>query len=214
MKKRNTRDLILDRALKLFNEKGTARTSTNHICTSCKISPGNLYYYFADKESIINEIFRQMIQRWDSQIAGAATPSLEAFNASLELMFTFLWEYRFLHREFSMLMRNRPFRSMFEEIQKRRLREIDTLVEIYVETGVLRPLDRNETMSIRRLLWFFSLQWLPFLEIEGGETTRASIREGIDLLQMVLRPFLASSVENIQPEVITIRKQRPQRAKK
>lgn len=50
------RDEILNTALKLFNEQGSANVSTRHIAEAMGISPGNLYYYFPHKEAIIHAI--------------------------------------------------------------------------------------------------------------------------------------------------------------
>lgn len=58
--KLKTRDRILEKALILFNEKGTAAVTTNHIASAMGISPGNLYYHFRNREEIIQNIFSVM----------------------------------------------------------------------------------------------------------------------------------------------------------
>ena len=55
----NTHDRILDTALRLFNQSGTAAVSTNHIAAALGMSPGNLYYHFRNKEAIIRDLFEQ-----------------------------------------------------------------------------------------------------------------------------------------------------------
>src|SRR4029079_14052764 len=44
---------ILRVALRLFNERGTAEVSTNHIAAELGISVGNLYWHFKDKKEIV-----------------------------------------------------------------------------------------------------------------------------------------------------------------
>ena len=53
MKSKKTREKILDVSLQLFNEKKASNVSTVQISAAMKISPGNLYYYFANKEELI-----------------------------------------------------------------------------------------------------------------------------------------------------------------
>lgn len=190
MTRRDTRQLILATALRLFNEQGTSSVSTNHICEACQISPGNLYYHFPNKEAIITDLFQRMATQWEGQ-AGPSDLSIESFYRQMELMLTFLWEYRFLHREFSSLLReDEDFRKTFARLQKRRLAEIDRAIAAYVGAKVLRPLSAEEASALKRLIWFFSLSWLPFLETEGKEVSRATIREGIAFLKTITRPFL------------------------
>ena len=51
------RERIVVASLQLFNELGTHTVSTNHIAAHLSISPGNLYYHFANREEIIRAIF-------------------------------------------------------------------------------------------------------------------------------------------------------------
>lgn len=61
MKSNQTREKILDASLELFNEKKASNVSTVQISTAMKISPGNLYYYYANKEEVIRCIWKERI---------------------------------------------------------------------------------------------------------------------------------------------------------
>lgn len=54
-----TRDRIKATAIALFNEKGATNVSTVQIAEKMGISPGNLYYYFTNKEHIIRSIWEE-----------------------------------------------------------------------------------------------------------------------------------------------------------
>lgn len=62
----NTRERIIEMAIRLFNELGTGAVSTNHIAEALSMSPGNLYYHFRNKEEIIRAILERMIARWEA----------------------------------------------------------------------------------------------------------------------------------------------------
>ena len=191
MKRRDTEELILAEALRLFNEKSASQVSTNHICEACNISPGNLYYYFANKDEIINELFARMIQRWDDE-GPPLDASLETFSAQFERIFTFLWDYRFIHRDLTYLLReNEGFRKIFHRAQKKRLAQIDQALEMFSRSGVLKKLDSEEIKRLRRILWFFSLHWLSFLEMEGTKIVPSSVRESVLILRTLFQPYLA-----------------------
>jgi AcrR family transcriptional regulator len=56
----NNRDRILETSLDMFNERGVWAVSTNTIAAELGISPGNLYYHFANKEQIIRELWDRL----------------------------------------------------------------------------------------------------------------------------------------------------------
>ncbi len=59
---------ILEKAVELFNEKGCINTSTRHIADTLKISVGNLYYYFKNKEEIIIAIYEEFMKILSGQL--------------------------------------------------------------------------------------------------------------------------------------------------
>lgn len=56
----NTKDLILEKTLKLILDKGTIDISISEIRNATGITTGGIYYYFSDK----NEIFEEILQKY------------------------------------------------------------------------------------------------------------------------------------------------------
>lgn len=56
------RDEILDAAARLFVSKGVAGTSTRHIADAVGIRQASLYYHFANKDQIVEELLDRSIR--------------------------------------------------------------------------------------------------------------------------------------------------------
>ena len=59
----STRDLILDVALVLLNERGESIVTSVDLASEMNISPGNLYYHFKGKEQVVEELYAQFHAR-------------------------------------------------------------------------------------------------------------------------------------------------------
>jgi AcrR family transcriptional regulator len=66
-KGRATRDRILDTATGLIFEHGVAGTTLDDVRAAAKVSKGQLYHYFADKDDLIHVVIDRTIQ----QVLGA-----------------------------------------------------------------------------------------------------------------------------------------------
>lgn len=62
-KGRATRDRILDTAVALVFECGVAGTTLDDVRAAAKVSKGQLYHYFADKDDLIHAVIDRTIQQ-------------------------------------------------------------------------------------------------------------------------------------------------------
>ncbi|MBC8268583.1 MAG: TetR family transcriptional regulator [Rhodospirillaceae bacterium] len=194
MKRVSTRQAILTTATDLFNDQGTAAVSTNHIAEAMGISPGNLYYHFANKEEIIRHIHQQMVADMDTvwQAGDDSLPALEKFLAALAALQGMLVRYQFFQKELSVLLVNDPeLAKACKKVRKARLKEIEAFFEYLIESGVMRrPQDKKTLPRLIRIGWLIGDYWLDFLSIEGEPLNDKNIGAGIDLIREIIRPYL------------------------
>jgi AcrR family transcriptional regulator len=69
-----TRQLILETALRLFRERGYAETTMRAIAKEAGVAVGNAYYYFDSKEHLIQGFY----DRSQASLRGAVAPLLES----------------------------------------------------------------------------------------------------------------------------------------
>ena len=190
-----TRARILDAALALFNERGTAAVSTNHIAAAAGLSPGNLYYHFAGKQEIIRALYARYIAAqqdlWDP---GAGEPAdLAALRAGVARAMELAWQYRFAERELLALLRADPrLRASYRDAYQRRLAQWTAFGDQLAARGIIRPPRPPATIAdLTVAVWLIGGSWLPFLEITGDPHDARQVARGGDIVLAVLAPYLA-----------------------
>jgi AcrR family transcriptional regulator len=156
-KPRRTRERILDVALRLFNDFGEPNVNTTLISDEMKISPGNLYYHFKNKDDIINCIFQELL----------AVPSGRAANVEdawlfLHLLFEQIWKYRFLYRDLNnLLANNRTLEIKFKELLNEKVEVARQLCEGLQSAGELSANPRElEALAINMVV--VATYWLSY----------------------------------------------------
>ncbi len=193
MARRSTKEHIVDVAIALFNERGSAAVSTNHIAEAAGISPGNLYYHFRNKEEIILEAYERALRAYDEAWAhaGAAPPSPQTILDLLEETFEAQWEYRFFQREMSWLVQtNEPLRDRYRNIMRTRLAYYRSLIRAWIAAGICQPLPEERLDDLVLASWVVGEEWLAYLEAMGEATDQKAVRRGGRLILEVFRPYL------------------------
>jgi AcrR family transcriptional regulator len=199
----NTRDRILETALRLFNQSGTAAVSTNHIADALGISPGNLYYHFRNKEAIIRALFEQQFAHWDAMYSlpypdegrgDDRLPTLVDLRQLVEGTFVIGWDYRFIYRELiALLRRDDELNRRWVAVRARGFAGFRELFGVFVAAGVLRsPGEPDVVTRLAELCWLISEFWLASVEVSGQTVDAAQMAHGVALMSQVLEPFIVS----------------------
>jgi AcrR family transcriptional regulator len=180
----------------MFNEQGTAGVSTNHVAAEAGLSPGNLYYHFADKQEIIRALHERYAAAHEGlwEQAGGEAASLAGLRANLAAAMELAWEYRFFERERLALIRADPqLLARYRAAYQRRLEQWLAFGQQLVARGEIRPPAPPVTIGdLAVAIWLIGESWLPFLEITGDPQDPAQVAKGAGLVAAVLQPYLTS----------------------
>jgi AcrR family transcriptional regulator len=190
----DTSDRILEAALALFNAEGSHAVSTRHIAAKLEISPGNLYYHFANKEEIVLRLYERIEAQLMATLAprGDRPQSFEAILQYLDDIFGHLWDFRFFYCDVNALLREVPglkerYRDLAERVRTRSRAIFDSMVESGWMDASPEQLDLLTTNA-----WIVLTQWFTHRQvIERRRTIQSSdIREGIRHLVALFSPLL------------------------
>jgi AcrR family transcriptional regulator len=194
---RRTHDRILGAALELFNERGSAAVTTNHVAARAGISPGNLYYWFSDKDEIVRELYAQFVAAyegvWGAGPGGSADLTPDQVLARLSQGAELSRRYAFLARDLLGLLHADPkLAAEYGAVRERRIVAFTALARSWRSRGLIRAVDDATVADLVQALWVIAETWLAFAELDGN---RADPEAGTRLLRVVLRPYLTPDGE-------------------
>lgn len=198
-----TKDRILNASLRLFNQRGERNVSTNHIAADLGISPGNLYYHFANKQAIVYELFLRYSQEVYQFLS---VPDDRELNFSdkiryFEATFKSIWEYRFLHRDMvHLLAENEPLRNGYYEFTQRTLLNGKAVLAGLRDAGLMAMTD-EQLDALMMNIWVLVTSWSSFLQAivktadDADVFSEVKIRRGIYQLIALTEPFATPGLE-------------------
>ena len=103
---------ILDAGLRVFAERGYHGTSVPEVALAAKVAVGSLYRYFANKDALVNEVYRDAKERLRAGLFTPPLPALDAYEpAAAQRWFQELW------RRLGAFARGEPDAFRFLEMQ-------------------------------------------------------------------------------------------------
>src|ERR1700719_2954706 len=195
MATRATQLRILQTALELFNEHGTAAVSATRVAERSGISKGNLQYHFRNKRDIIFALFQQAIQEMDAGwYRDHLAPTLEHMAA--------MYVRQLLQ-----------LRKRFADNRERRMRELEKFMLALQSCGLMKfPADPRRLRAIIDVTWIVNENWLNYMDYHDREVTVEAILDGYSEILEVLRPYLCADPQQItQESYLTIERLASQR---
>jgi AcrR family transcriptional regulator len=192
-KSQRSREQILEAALQLFSTRGFAATSVRDIATTARLSTGNVYHHFPDKETIFQSLLDDYWEAMESPefpfnkalatgtfpenieaIGKASRESVELYRRYVALIYVDVVEFEGVHiRKFYTEMAKR-----FADFLQRHDR---SQFEAHLRDGV-SPV--SAVMLVGRFfLHFFSVEVLFGVPNHFGKDSDAAIAEIADILR-------------------------------
>jgi len=188
-----SRGQILDAALRLFSGRGYRGTSMRDIALAARVSTGNVYHQFPDKESL----FRTLLERYFELLAAPDHPfnralASGAFPADLEALARAAREGVERYRAYVALIyvdvvefEGKHIRRYYVEMADRFTRFLDSHRD-QIRLDLLRPGVPPTTavmLASRFFLHYFAVELVFGVPNHFGKPTDDVLRESVDILR-------------------------------
>ncbi|NQW27693.1 MAG: TetR family transcriptional regulator [Flammeovirgaceae bacterium] len=155
------RQQIIDRSVRLFNERGFHDVSIKQISDALQISSGNLTYYFTKKTDLLKAIQHQLIQETAIDIMPSGYITLYHFEEIFKNYSEIQAKYHFYYNNLQYIFKTFPkITRSYQVITRKRFRDAKLLINYYIKTGRLKP--ENEKINYQyfiRTIWMISVFW-------------------------------------------------------
>lgn len=203
-----TKERILLGSLDLFNIDAASEVTTNDISKHLKMSPGNLYFHYKNKEQIIRELFKRLALEtnliWKPQTKLAKNHEKIQLVDFIDKNLQLYWKYRFFHRELYTLRKKDPELSkLWRAHLKKMSRLMIILYKHWVKAGVLLPIKTVSEMEfVGELLFVASNSFMQFFETVDRTPNQRTIEKARKHIMRMLRPYLTGEVRDSIEKII------------
>jgi len=191
---KNTKEIILDTSLGLFNSLGLSQVTLRTIANKMGISQGNLNYHFKKRDDIIEALYFQLVRNIDnsmSDLQQSQNPFQLLVSISKTIMSNF-FEYRFFLLDFVQIMReNEKIKTHYSDLSTQREQQFSMLFNLLIENDLMRKeILPNEYRNLYKRFQMLSEFWISDAEVHNPKKTKKIISIYSDILTQSIFPYL------------------------
>ena len=193
---KNTKNVILNTALSLFNSKGLSQVTLRTIANEMGISQGNLCYHFKKRDEIIEGLYFRLVSAIDHGFSGEnhLENGLEKlFHVSRTIMRNF-YEYRFFMLDFVQIMReNETIKDHYKVLSSQREIQFERLLLDLMEAGIIRPAELpDEYLNLYLRIKIMGDFWISSAVTSSRKMGPKIVEEYYVILNQSLYPYLTA----------------------
>lgn len=191
----SNRERIIESAIALMGEQGGG-VGTSQIAAHLKISPGNLYYHFANREEIVREVLARLRKELAATLAIPASGEVDeeqlvAYYSNGAMV---LWRYRFLVSSALELTQRDP--DLSKEFRAFSIEGMEAVRQIIVKVvrrapGVVAA-DAQDCANLAENMWVLWNGWPRHAEFYriNERVDQAAIAHGLEQIASTLAPYV------------------------
>ncbi|MGZ3946399.1 MAG: TetR/AcrR family transcriptional regulator [Mucilaginibacter sp.] len=187
----STKEKIVSRALELFNENGIEYVGMRELAADLKMRVGNVTYYFATKDDLVQEFINRLADL-NSKTIGPACSSIFDFLSMYRRIFNNQYEYRCLLLSFVHLASRHPvFAGNYAATEVRRREALRNHITTMMKNSSLsRSLTADQVELIISHITLISRFWLSEARISYVNWTLGQTKAHyLNLLGELLIPY-------------------------
>jgi len=191
---KNTKAIILNTALDLFNKEGLGKVTLRTIANKMGISQGNLNYHYKKREHIIEALYFQLVGRIDENMSKHEDKliGLQSLFSISSMMMESFFKYRFFMLDFVLIMReNDKIKKHYLQLTKIREGQFTRLFNVLIESKILRKeVLPNEYLFLYKRFQILGDFWISSAEITESRLNNKMIKEYSDIINQAIFPYL------------------------
>jgi AcrR family transcriptional regulator len=201
-KAEETRDRILDAALRLFRERGFEQTTMRDVATAADVATGAAYYYYRSKEDLVMAFYLRTDEEAGetfSKIIGSSKELKKRMRGMIDAKFAQFSEHRSL---LAALLKagvdpRTPLSPFGPETKQVRDDSIAWYARALENSDVTVP--KDVAPDLPRLLWLYHLGLIYFWIIDDSPEQRRTRRLTDATLDLIIQLLKLSSLPLMGP---------------
>ena len=191
---KNTKLVILETALDLFNSEGLSKVTLRTIANKMNISQGNLNYHYKKREDIIEAIYFQLVEKIDQAMSNKQIHNVELgmlFGISSVIMDAF-YEYRFFMLDFVQIMReSKTIKAHYSQLSTLREKQFLSMFQLFIEHKILREeILVDEYLHLYNRIQILGDFWISSAAIKESVLSKKLIPKYSKIISEAIYPYL------------------------
>jgi AcrR family transcriptional regulator len=187
----NTRVIILDKALEMFNERGIEYVGLRELAATLDMRVSNITYYFPTKDDLVYDLSLELSKTNAAVVVVKDGLSMSTLLEMLQKVFENQVKFRCLLLSVVHLMQqNKHMATTYKQTQKERRRTIQSNLQALVKAGYLKIKDEGDLLFLVSTLSLISRFWISEAAVSfKRKSAPEEIQEYLLLIAKLFFPY-------------------------